>query len=610
MHQGSGAGPALSHVVAGHQVARVGLLVDVDAPPGSVSGDLEPQVGACLAEVVAVVGLQQEAHCLLGAILAADHKQVVHVDQDVHCLRLPVADKQAPICSNWGEAHSPEILGQAIIPHLGGLLEAIEGAVEKAGLVGRNIAETLGRDDPDLLVQVAIEEGRLHIQLPDLQVLGCSIAQHGSDSVGTGDWGVGLKVVDSRDLPESLGDEAGLVARDAAVRGILDGKDPTAGNLLGSRGQRKNAPGLLLHQGLELGVHSLLPLHPVGAPLGLCEGAGNCGAGALAGLEGLLRGSCSSLNASRAPQFRDGLHDWLYDGLHLLLLHGCGEDISPSCHGDASSLGAGAARAVPGLGPRDSRERGIEAEEVVPLLAPITKQHSAGDGGRCGVAHLAGDSLILTLALILNVQSHVVTDLNLAIVEVVGVEDDVPAHLDLAGGRHPEAVGVALITDEVACLALRLQLLPWPADVGHAAAAEGVQAAQVGGEAGQALARRDVHALHWQIVSQPVDRLDGLSPEVRGQVGIRERSPHSVQEGAVEPLSPSVGGGRVGRRKLGHDAPLLVVAAQSCIGELSAAISPHAAHLVVSLGLEDSNHGLQIFGDIGFVAEQAHLRSP
>ena len=145
------------------------------------------------------------------------------------------------------------------MPGPGRLLQAVECLVQVAGDVVVALLVARGLLNVHLLLQLAVEESSLDVQLVDLAVVGGSDGQQGAQGGKLADGGEDLLVVDALALAETLGDEAGLVPLHGAGAVALDLEHPFDGDGVDALRGALQRPGVVVQQGCILLVHGLPP---------------------------------------------------------------------------------------------------------------------------------------------------------------------------------------------------------------------------------------------------------------------------------------------------------------------------------------------------------------
>lgn len=83
---------------------------------------------------------------------------------------------------------------------------------------------------------------------------------------------IGREEILTRDLRETLSNETGLILRNISVSVAFDEKDSTTSNGLSFRRRVNKLVGTKFAKLIEFGLHSFLPLGPVGAGLDFYQG--------------------------------------------------------------------------------------------------------------------------------------------------------------------------------------------------------------------------------------------------------------------------------------------------------------------------------------------------
>jgi hypothetical protein len=112
----------------------------------------------------------------------------------------------------------------------------------------------------DCLVEMAVEEGVLHVQLLDRPGARDGDVENSPDGGWFDDWTEHLVVVDVVPLREPSNDPPGLMASQGAVSTELVLEDSLAGDDVGTRRSRNNTPGAIVDKRLVLISHRSIPI--------------------------------------------------------------------------------------------------------------------------------------------------------------------------------------------------------------------------------------------------------------------------------------------------------------------------------------------------------------
>jgi hypothetical protein len=152
---------------------------------------------------------------------------VVHVNKKVGELVTPAKDEQGGVRERLDEPEPMRVVGEALVPRPGSLLQAVERLVKPADMVGASrVDEARWLLTVNLLVKSAMEKGILDIKLMNQPSTRSRNAEDDADSGGLNDRTKSLVEVNPGLLREAPYDPACLVASKPAVRGELMLEDP------------------------------------------------------------------------------------------------------------------------------------------------------------------------------------------------------------------------------------------------------------------------------------------------------------------------------------------------------------------------------------------------
>ena len=123
---------------------------------------------------------------------------VVDVEKEVDHVVAVLVDEQGGIGLGCGEADAADVGGEPLVPSSRCLLKSIQGLLQQAYRVrGSRVDEAFRLLAVDCLLEVAVKEGILHVELAYGSVSGCSNAEDGADRGRLDDRTEGLVVVDA-----------------------------------------------------------------------------------------------------------------------------------------------------------------------------------------------------------------------------------------------------------------------------------------------------------------------------------------------------------------------------------------------------------------------------
>ena len=446
------------------------------------------------------------------------------------------------------------------MPRARRLAQAVQRALEVPDLAGR--LEAGRRLHVDGLVEHAVEEGRLDVDLVQLVVVERDGREQGAQRRVLADGRKALVVVDAGALEEALGHNARLVAHDVAVGVVLVDVHPLERQRLVARRQVHDLVHIVGDERVYLVLHGLGPVGGVGRGDGLAVRrrrlAVDGGGDERGGRRDLVVDLAAARGARRvAPQLR------------CLLV-------------------------VVAVRARRRRRRALRRRVVVVIRVGGVAAASGGGalGGRrveqaVGGAPRArgGDA-----------EARLVDD------ALGGARDDglvvVQQHL----------VGVALVrvADEDAGGRVRRELVARGGDEDARARAEDAQRGEVGLDVEGQLPRRRLLAGGGGAVAQERGGLDGLGPERERQFGVEEHRLGLLDERAVEALGGAVLLRRVGHGRLVVDALGGEVAAQRVVDVLGAVVAAHGDDAAAELRLQVVERADQRAGGLSLVLEHVH----
>ena len=110
-----------------------------------------------------------------------------------------------------------------------------------------------------LLIEVSVKEGIGHVQLMKRPRLSQSNGEENTDGAEARHRRECLMIVKTIGLRKTTSHETRLVASDGAIRIVLEGVHPLAGDNIGINRPRNQRPGLPLDEGRILHIHRLFP---------------------------------------------------------------------------------------------------------------------------------------------------------------------------------------------------------------------------------------------------------------------------------------------------------------------------------------------------------------
>src|SRR6266508_3299360 len=149
--------------------------------------------------------------------------------------------------------------GEALKPGAGSLLEAIERATETTDVTIRNRVSR-GRMHVDLLMQLAMKKGILHIKLRDGPSVNRSNNNKSMDSGPMGNRSKGLLIITPILLLRPTCNKTRFIALNGAIRTDLNFVDPLACDGSSRRRKRNKIPSASALKSSNLLSHSELPL--------------------------------------------------------------------------------------------------------------------------------------------------------------------------------------------------------------------------------------------------------------------------------------------------------------------------------------------------------------
>ena len=151
--------------------------------------------------------------------------------------------------------------GEAMEPRTRRLLEAVERALKLAHMIWTGgVEEAGGLLAVDVLLEPAVEEGVLDVQLVDRPAAGDGEGEDGADGRRFHDGTEGFPVVHAFLLSESSKDPARLVPCEGTVGVELVPEDPFACNNIHTRWTRYQSPSVILNQSVKLVKHCVVPV--------------------------------------------------------------------------------------------------------------------------------------------------------------------------------------------------------------------------------------------------------------------------------------------------------------------------------------------------------------
>src|SRR6266508_2927201 len=149
--------------------------------------------------------------------------------------------------------------GEALKPGAGSLVAAIERATETTDVTIRNRVSR-GRMHVDLLMQLAMKKGILHIKLRDGPSVNRSNNNKSMDSGPMGNRSKGLLIITPILLLKPTCNKTRFIALNGAIRTDLNFVDPLACDGSSRRRKRNKIPGASALKSSNLPSHSELPL--------------------------------------------------------------------------------------------------------------------------------------------------------------------------------------------------------------------------------------------------------------------------------------------------------------------------------------------------------------
>ena len=110
-----------------------------------------------------------------------------------------------------------------------------------------------------LLIEVSVKEGIGHVQLMKRPRLIQSDGEENTDGAEARHMRECLMIIKTVGLRKATGHETCLVASDGAIRIVLEGVHPLAGDNIGIKRLRNQRPGLPLDEGRILRIHRRFP---------------------------------------------------------------------------------------------------------------------------------------------------------------------------------------------------------------------------------------------------------------------------------------------------------------------------------------------------------------
>jgi hypothetical protein len=181
---------------------------------------------------------------------------IVNVEQQVSSVGTAAVDEQRGVRLGLHKAQGDQVGGEAVVPCLQHLLQAVEGLVEPAHpLRVQGVNEVSGLRGVDNLGESVVEEDVLDIELVHGPTPEDNQSQHNPDSGRLDDGAKGLVVVHPVALSEPPEDSTSLVTVKRVIHHELVIEDSLAGDDIGPRRPRNQVPRVVRQQGLIL-LHS------------------------------------------------------------------------------------------------------------------------------------------------------------------------------------------------------------------------------------------------------------------------------------------------------------------------------------------------------------------
>jgi hypothetical protein len=143
-----------------------------------------------------------------------------------------------------------------MVPHLGSLLEHVQGLLDQANVVGRGrVDETRWLLAIDSFLEVTMKKNILHVELVKWPATGRDDTQDGPDDGWFDNWTEGLIIVNTSLLVVDADNPAGLVMGKNTVRVVLKCEDPFDCHNIGTRRSRNKMPCVIVDERLVLLNH-------------------------------------------------------------------------------------------------------------------------------------------------------------------------------------------------------------------------------------------------------------------------------------------------------------------------------------------------------------------
>ena len=158
------------------------------------------------------------------------------------------------------EAIREEQLRELVEPRTRALLQPIDSLLEETHrrrLPRSNVPRRLLHEDR--LIELAIKEGIGHVELMKRPGLIQSNGEEDTDGAEARHKRECLMIVKTVGLRKATGHETRLVASYGAIRIVLEGVHPPAGDNIGIKRSRNQRPGLPLDEGRILRIHRRFP---------------------------------------------------------------------------------------------------------------------------------------------------------------------------------------------------------------------------------------------------------------------------------------------------------------------------------------------------------------